>query len=545
MLGAFLFCIVLTGLGACTESNDNPVSPGDYGGGGDIDYDINNVEVIESGVMKTADIFDDIIKDNANLEDREDSIYYEWATEHKKYIISDEQAATRASNEDRTGEDGKGDTGYLKNCKWVTIRYKTKSVTGADIWCSALVVWPYNAIRANPNPTNLIIGCHCTITSNDERPTNFSKLKTATDVGMMALQWVASKANCLLVVPDYEGYGATHGSPHPYCNRDVTAVQVLDGAKAGLAWYTRNEKKMAYDWRTYAVGYSQGGAVAAGTYRYYREKKMDGMGFFGAVCGDGPYDPLATLKEYIKQDKLYMPVAPALLLKGVVDTNKDLKALGCTYSDFVRDDFYNTGIFDYLKEKKLNTDQIQTELLKTSGRYKSGFKMYCWSTLEKKFELFHPDIINDKSRNRIWDLSNGNAKSYCTVDQCFRPGVIAYFKNGSITGNVQEDKLKALEKALKENSLYYGDYKPGTFECFTFFHSMRDEVVPYCNMQSLKNAWGDKTVKYSTYNAPAVYLHVGTGAAFYAVYAPYLLKEIMAKKWKPGSFGIQVDGMPF
>ena len=348
MLGAFLFCIVLTGLGACTESNDNPVSPGDYGGGGDIDYDINNVEVIESGVMKTADIFDDIIKDNADLEDKEDSIYYEWATEHKKYIISDEQAATRASNEDRTGEDGKGDTGYLKNVKWVTIRYKTKSVTGADIWCSALVVWPYNAIRANPNPTNLIIGCHCTITSNDERPTNFSKLKTGTDVGMMALQWVASKANCLLVVPDYEGYGATHGSPHPYCNRDVTAVQVLDGAKAGLAWYTRNEKKMAYDWRTYAVGYSQGGAVAAGTYRYYREKKMDGMGFFGAVCGDGPYDPLATLKEYIKQDKLYMPVAPALLLKGAVDTNKDLKALGCIYGDFVRDDFYNTGIFDYL-----------------------------------------------------------------------------------------------------------------------------------------------------------------------------------------------------
>ena len=41
MLGAFLFCIVLTGLGACTESNDNPVSPGGYGGGGDIDYDIN------------------------------------------------------------------------------------------------------------------------------------------------------------------------------------------------------------------------------------------------------------------------------------------------------------------------------------------------------------------------------------------------------------------------------------------------------------------------------------------------------------------------
>ena len=538
MLGAFLFCIVLTGLGACTESNDNPVSPGDYGGGGDIDYDINNVEVIESGVMKTADIFDDIIEDNADLEDREDSIYYEWATEHKKYIISDEQAATRVSNEDRTGEDGTSDTGYLKNCKWVTIRYKTKSVTGADIWCSALVVWPYNAIRANPNPTNLIIGCHCTITSNDERPTNFSKLKTNTDVGVMALRWCASKANCLLVVPDYEGYGATHGSPHPYCNRDVTAVQVLDGAKAGLAWYTRNEKKMAWDWKTIAVGYSQGGAVAAGTYRYYREKKMDGMGFFGAICGDGPYDPLATLKEYIKQDKLYMPVAPALLLKGAVDTNKDLKALGCTYRDFVTDDFANTGIFDWLKEKKRNTEKIQTELLSISGNYEKGFKMYCWSDAKNQYLLYNPQNIRTLSLNAKWNLSDGNAKSYCTVDQCFKPGVIAYFKDGTIKGDVPEAKLKALEKALKENSLYYGDYKPGKFDWFTFFHSSRDEVVPYCNMQSVKNAWGDNAAKFQSYQSMGTFLHVGTGAAFYVGYANSYLEEMINRSWKSG-FGIK------
>ena len=240
-----------------------------------------------------------------------------------------------------------------------------------------------------------------------------------------------------------------------------------------------------------------------------------------------------------------MPVAPALLLKGAVDTNKDLKALGCTYRDFVTDDFANTGIFDWLKEKKRNTEKIQTELLSISGNYEKGFKMYCWSGTKNQYLLYNPQNIRTLSLNAKWNLSDGNAKSYCTVDQCFKPGVIAYFKDGTIKGDVPEAKLKALEKALKENSLYYGDYKPGTFECFTFFHSMRDEVVPYCNMQSLKNAWGDKTVKYSTYNAPAVYLHVGTGAAFYAVYAPYLLKEIMAKKWKPGSFGIQVDGMPF
>jgi hypothetical protein len=397
-----------------------------------------------------------------------------------------------------------------------------------------LVVWPYNAIRPNPNPTNLIIGCHCTITSNDERPTNFSKLKTNTDVGVMALRWVASKANCLLVVPDYEGYGATHGSPHPYCNRDVTAVQVLDGAKAGLAWYTRNEKKMAWDWKTIAVGYSQGGAVAAGTYRYYREKKMDGMGFFGAVCGDGPYDPLATLKEYIKQDKLYMPVAPALLLKGAVDTNKDLKALGCTYRDFVTDDFANTGIFDWLKEKKRNTEQIQSELLKISANYEKGFKMYCWSNTKKQYLLYNPQNTRTLS-NAPWDLSDGNAKSYCTVDQCFKPGVIAYFKDGTIKGDVPEAKLKALEKALKENSLYYGDYKPGKFDWFTFFHSSRDEVVPYCNMQSVKNAWGDNAANFQSYQSMGTFLHVGTGASFYVSYANSYLEEMINRSWKSGS----------
>ena len=32
----------------------------------------------------------------------------------------------------------------------------------------------------------------------------------------------------------------------------------------------------------------------------------------GAVCGDGPYDPVATLDQYIASGKLFMPVAAAL-----------------------------------------------------------------------------------------------------------------------------------------------------------------------------------------------------------------------------------------
>ena len=537
MMAGLLCCLTIMGLGSCTNDNvDNSANPGGYSGGGDFIYDLKDVEFVDSGVISTMDLIKDVIGDHSMMEDRDDSLYTDWGVSQYAIIDSLNKAGTRAGE----GWDGEGGTGYAQNAKWVTIRYKSTSVDGSTKDFSELIVYPYNRILKNPNPKNLIIGCHCTITSNAERPSNFSKLSFRTDVSMLALKFAAGDRNCLVVIPDYEGYGSTHGDPHPYCNRDVTAKQVVDGAKAAVAWYEKNEKKMADGWSAIPVGYSQGGAVAAGTLRYHT-RYSDGhdLNMVGAVCGDGPYDPLATLKTYIEKDRLYMPVAPALLLKGAIDTNKGLKAQGCTYKDFVTDDFYNTGIFDWLQKKNLTTDDIQTELLKISKAYKGGFKMYCWSKTDKKFMLYDPENAN----GRDWDLSNGNAMSYCTVDQCFKPGVIAFFKDGSIKGDVPENKLKALEQALKENSLYYGNYVPepdefsmGGTERFTLFHSTGDEVVPVSNMESVRNKWGVNNLKAISYEA-GTYLHVGTGAAFYVSYVGTLVDQLLSDdRWATGEY---------
>ena len=536
-MAGLLCCLTIMGLGSCTNDNvDNSANPGGYSGGGDFIYDLKDVEFVDSGVISTMDLIKDVIGDHSMMEDRDDSLYTDWGVSQYAIIDSLNKAGTRAGE----GWDGEGGTGYAQSAKWVTIRYKSTSVDGSTKDFSELIVYPYNRILKNPNPKNLIIGCHCTITSNAERPSNFSKLSFRTDVSMLALKFAASDRNCLVVIPDYEGYGSTHGDPHPYCNRDVTAKQVVDGAKAAVAWYEENEKKMAENWAAIPVGYSQGGAVAAGTLRYHT-RYSDGhdLNMVGAVCGDGPYDPLATLKTYIEKDRLYMPVAPALLLKGAIDTNKGLKAQGCTYKDFVTDDFYNTGIFDWLQKKNLTTDDIQTELLKISKAYKGGFKMYCWSKTDKKFMLYDPENAN----GRDWDLSNGNAMSYCTVDQCFKPGVIAFFKDGSIKGDVPENKLKALEQALKENSLYYGNYVPepdvfsmGGTERFTLFHSTGDEVVPVSNMESVRNKWGVNNLKAISYEA-GTYLHVGTGAAFYVSYVGTLVDQLLSDdRWATGEY---------
>ncbi len=102
---------------------------------------------------------------------------------------------------------------------------------------------------------------------------------------------------------------------------------MVEGVKAGLAYFEKKVTSMEDDWSGVAIGYSQGGAVAAGVLRYCQEHNETSLRLKGAICGDGPYDPLATLKRYIEMDKLYMPVAPALLLKGAIDTDPDMIAL--------------------------------------------------------------------------------------------------------------------------------------------------------------------------------------------------------------------------
>ena len=526
MLVVILSCsLMTTGFSSCISDNVDNASSGSR----DLDYDIKNVELIDSGFISSMDIYKDIVNDHDDLETDEDSIYYEWGNEQLE--IYQNQAKPRTRNEEVIeGESGE----TMLGMKYITIRYKTMGADGSEKDLSELIAYTKYAVdKESPKKLkNLIIGCHCTITSDKERPTNFKKLDFGTDVNMLTL--IGGSETSLVVIPDYEGYGITSQAPHPYCNRDVTAQQVIDGAKAAVVWFEKNIAKMEPNWKTVAVGYSQGGAVAAGVLNYYNAKKLTGLNLIGAVCGDGPYDPLATLKQYIKDDRLYMPVASALLLKGMVDTNKEMKALGCTYSDFVTDKFYDTGIFDWIQDKTYTTDDIQAKLLNHSAKYggESGFTMM--AMYKDEFKPYIQENIKEGDKN--WKLTNGKAMNYCTVDQCFKPGVIEYFKSGMITDDVSEEKLKALEQALKENSLTYGDWKPsGAYpHAYHFFHSTRDEVVPFCNYESVKEAWGTNLIYGNPFQSDMAYLHVGTGANFYILRATSYARDILAQKWAPG-----------
>mgnify|MGYP003309622332 FL=1 len=130
----------------------------------------------------------------------------------------------------------------------------------------------------------------------------------------------------LVIIPDYQGYGATHGEVHPYLSQDLTARQVLDGVRAGIAYFTQKIGKLEDGWRSVSTGYSQGGSVAMAVHRYIEKNNLvSDFNFAGSVCGSGPYDPLATLKKYVKMEYVYMPVAAAMMMYSMCKTSPRLK----------------------------------------------------------------------------------------------------------------------------------------------------------------------------------------------------------------------------
>lgn len=100
------------------------------------------------------------------------------------------------------------------------------------------------------------------------------------------------------------------------------------------------------------------------------------------------------------------------------------------------------------------------------------------------------NLVDGKGKKRKFELENGKGYNYCTVDQCLKPGVIAYFRDGTITGDVPEAKLKALKNSMAKNALTADNYMPGTGIAF---------FVWYCGdlvKEILKDNWTpcEKTV---------------------------------------------------
>lgn len=436
-----------------------------------------------------------------------------------------------------TGADGAGGKNRLLGYQYATIRYNSIDHFGNPIVLSTLVVWPYNNIFSNPDPNNVIIGCHVTIGSNAERPTNYDKSSIMSDVGMLAC---CAKSNGiglayenLVIIPDYQGYGATHGEPHPYLSQTLTARQVLDGVKAGIQYFQSISKSpLEEDWRSVSTGYSQGGSVAMAVHKYIEQNDLvSEFHFAGSVCGSGPYDPVATLQKYIQTNEVYMPVAAGMMLYAMCETSPRLMGK-FELEDYLTKKFLDSGIIELIEAKKLNTDQMQEELLKYSLKFnKDDETTLCMWHLgdSSKFYPYRKDTYEDYT----W-ASGLIRTAYAKTSDIMRPELISFFKDNVMPEDKeQKEALTALKAALNDNVLH-NNWQPA-HPCI-MYHTEADEVVTIENYYECLKAWkGNSYVKGRKYRGTTE-THVNYGSLFYMCHDGPGINAVLSGKYKDYNF---------
>ena len=496
--------VTLISLGSCSKDSDetgNNPDPAEEGNWDEL-YKELNPQLKDSTNIALYDFYKGVYEDATQSNDPEDKHIAAWAKHNMDILYQAADSAARAEG----GNDYKiAISAFLGNLriKTKTIEYNTVAADGSPIRLTALVAWPYLRLLPNPRPNQVVLGCHATIGSDAERPSNFNPLNLASDVTLMAAYWASAEllldftesAECLVVMPDYEGFGNTKNRSHPYLNREVQARQCLDGVRSGICWYRNNEKDLKDGWKLVSMGYSQGGAVSAATYRFFLENKKTywGMDYVGALCGDGPYDPFATLKYYCDIDVMDMPCAPAMVMKGLFDSDAEMIASGNKLEDYLTDDFIKTGIFEGIASKTKTTDELNE-------------MVYTYIAKNPDCTLkYNPEY-------------KGREVKASTV---LRPDVFEYIKNGTVPADAQrKKKIELLVHCLKKNALFYKsdteNWTPPAGAQFTFYHGKGDIVVPYYNFQSVADAWKNNKsqCRFITYDGD-VDGHTELGAQFF------------------------------
>lgn len=259
------------------------------------------------------------------------------------------------------GAKGADVTGALTNVASPTITYQSVDANNNSITLSAKLYY-----KNNKNVDFVMINCHATITHNDGCPTGDAPQ-------MEAVKYMVSE-NCLLICPDYIGFGNTKNTTHPYMCSTLTARNILDCYKAAIKYVKETGKRtINTNYYTINVGYSQGGATALAFQRYLETEATDEdrklVNLRGSVCGAGPYSQnivFDTYEDWCKKGKtLDYPIYLYYVLNGhkaafgkTVMRNLELEE--CFTPKFW--EYLQSGFKAKFEAKGTNVDELNNEL---------------------------------------------------------------------------------------------------------------------------------------------------------------------------------------
>lgn len=198
------------------------------------------------------------------------------------------------------------------------LEYLTLDAKGQSVRASGLVSVPVKAAGAK---SPVLSYQHGTIFRDAEAPSN-NAVASEVSVVMASLGYI-------VLAPDYVGFGASKGIPHPYLQSTPTAASVVDFLTAAKTW--RGQAGVVDNQQLFLTGYSEGGYA---TMAAHRALQMNGSVHLpqlrAVVPGAGPYNVQVTL------DSLIDIVSQKNQFAGKVINPKFLRYLGSAIQNEVR-----------------------------------------------------------------------------------------------------------------------------------------------------------------------------------------------------------------
>ena len=413
----------------------------------------------------------------------------------------------------------------LSDAVFYKYNYQSVDATGKDVVLSSLLVaWNPEEPNEDDGIESVHIYSHFTITSDDECPTSDLNLKESVlfsllakgSYGLAPVEEQNFISRCIIIAPDYEGYGITKDLAHPYLAQELTARQMTDAIDYGLKLYQKhvNDKRALQfksDWRSFGFGFSQGGAVALAVQRRLEQQGMDEqLRYRGSIVGDGPYDLIATMRYYMEDDgdsygtetdhrkgMNTMPMVVPMIIQGMLDTHPDMK--NHKLEDYLTQQFLDTGIMDWIRSKQFTINNIHAKWYEQLQEgLETDERTY---TNEQMAELFQ-----SPQEDKVW----------ARLDKLFTKQFYDYMSDASNFDNVPTEKgdvCKDLHRALADNSVASG-WQPK--HRIQFVHSKGDMVVPFANYLSFRDAHpGGEGDRYRIDDSVTPSDHIPVGTEFF------------------------------
>ena len=221
----------------------------------------------------------------------------------------------------------------------------------------------------------IMIGCHYTITSDIEAPSN-----------MLSMESLFAMKGYAVIMPDYVGYGLSRDKLHPYLHwrsAAQTAVDLLNCMPQLLDYYG-----YSYPIDVAVAGYSQGGAVALGVTRMLEE--LDSIWIVRKLyAGAGPYDPAGTYLYSMERNEIGIPAVIPMIVMGLGEAYDMgfeleyffLEPLLSNYDDWILSKEYTVGEINSLMGSTIMTELMAEEALDMdSPQADMLYEMLLWNS---------------------------------------------------------------------------------------------------------------------------------------------------------------------